>query len=77
MYVAHQTKTAPEETSTDSYYLTNAGYTYHMVGNISSLDLFFRVRNIFDVEARNHVSTVKDIAPQPGRNVILGAQFQL
>jgi iron complex outermembrane receptor protein len=77
MYVAEQSKTAPEESRTDDYFMTNIGYTYHVVGNISSLNLFARVRNIFDVEARNHVSTLKDIAPLPGRNFIVGAQFQL
>lgn len=76
-HVFEQTKTADFETRTDDYTLTNIGYTYHMVGNISSLDLFARVRNIFDVEARSHVSTLKDIAPLPGRNIIVGAQFQL
>lgn len=76
-YVAEQTKTAPVETRTDDYALTNIGYTYHFVGETRSLDLFARVRNIFDVEARNHVSTLKDVAPLPGRNFILGAQFQL
>lgn len=76
-YVSEQTKTAPGETRTEAYAMTNLGYTYHIVGNISSLDLFARVRNIFDVEARNHVSTLKDFAPLPGRNFIIGAQFQL
>ena len=76
-YVAHQTKVAPNETRTKDYILTNIGYTYHMVGAISSLDLFVRVRNIFDVEARSHVSTLKEIAPLPGRNFIVGAQFQI
>jgi iron complex outermembrane receptor protein len=76
-YVAQQTKTAPTETRTADYALTNIGYTYHFVGERSSLDLFARVRNLFDVEARSHVSTLKDIAPLPGRNIIVGAQFQL
>lgn len=76
-YVAHQTKTAPIETRTEDYTLTNIGYTYHFVGETRSLDLFARVRNVFDVEARNHVSTLKDVAPLPGRNFIVGAQFQL
>jgi iron complex outermembrane receptor protein len=75
-YVADQTKTAPNETRTKDYFYTNLGYTYKVVSNLSSLDLFARVRNIFDVEARNHVSTLKDRAPLPGRNLILGAQFQ-
>jgi len=74
--VAHQTKVAPSERRTDDYIHTNVGHTYHMVRNLFSLDLFLRVRNIFDVEARNHVSTLKEIAPLPGRNIIAGAQAQ-
>ena len=76
-YVAHQTFTAPLERRTDDYIHTNVGYSYRFVGNITSMDLFARVRNLFDVEARNHVSTLKEIAPLPGRNLIIGAQFQL
>jgi iron complex outermembrane receptor protein len=76
-YVAHQTKTAPEESSTDSFTLTNIGYAYNVVGDAWALNLFARVRNVFDVEARNHVSFLKEIAPMPGRNFILGAQIQL
>ncbi|WP_408095927.1 TonB-dependent receptor [Peredibacter sp. HCB2-198] len=75
-YVAEQTKTAPNETRTADYTLTNIGYSYNIVGNLTSLNLFARVRNLFDVEARNHVSTLKDIAPLPGRNFIAGAQLQ-
>jgi iron complex outermembrane receptor protein len=75
-YVAHQTKTAPNETRTEDYTLTNLGYTYHILAETSAIDLFFRVRNVFDVEARNHVSTLKEVAPLPGRNFILGAQAQ-
>jgi iron complex outermembrane receptor protein len=33
-----------------------------------------RVNNLFDVEARNHISFVKEIAPLPGRNVFVGVQ---
>ncbi len=77
MYVAHQTKTAPGESRTDDFIMTNIGTSYRIVGNVTSFDLFARVRNIFDVEARSHVSTLKDIAPLPGRNFIVGAQIQL
>ena len=77
MYVSEQTKTAENETRTDDYAMTNIGYTYNIVGNMSSINFFARIRNIFDVEARNHVSTLKDIAPLPGRNLIVGAQFQM
>ena len=76
MYVFRQSEKGPNETYTDDYILTNIGYTYHIVREASSLDLFVRVRNIFDVEARNHVSFLKEEAPLPGRNLIVGAQFQ-
>jgi iron complex outermembrane receptor protein len=76
IYVAHQTKVALGERRTDDYIHTNLGHTYHIVGNLFSVDLFIRVRIIFNVEARNHVSTLKEIAPLPGRNIIAGAQAQ-
>jgi iron complex outermembrane receptor protein len=33
-----------------------------------------RVNNLFDVEGRNHISFVKEIAPLPGRNIFVGLQ---
>jgi iron complex outermembrane receptor protein len=76
-YVAHQTKLAEDETKTDSYTLTNLGYTYEFTSGDHGISFFSRVRNIFDVTARNHVSTLKEIAPLAGRNFILGAQMQI
>jgi iron complex outermembrane receptor protein len=76
-YVAHQTKTADSEKWTDSYFMTNVGTNYNFVGEEKAYSFFFRVRNIFDVEARNHVSLLKQIAPMPGRNFILGVQANL
>lgn len=76
-YVAHQTKTAPSERKTDSYTLTNLGTSYNITSDRSVINVFGRVRNIFDVEARNHVSFLKEIAPLPGRNFIVGVEAQL
>jgi iron complex outermembrane recepter protein len=76
-YVAHQTKTSEFEKSTDSFYQANLGIAYNIVKDSNAISFFGRVRNLFDVEARNHVSFVKEIAPLPGRNFILGAQLQL
>lgn len=76
-YVFEQQNTAQGETKTEDYIFTNIGYTYNLAGNISSLDMFFRVRNLFNVDGRNHVSTLKDIAPLAGRNFILGLEFQI
>jgi iron complex outermembrane receptor protein len=74
-YVFEQSKTAENENATDRYILTNLGTTYTLIKEESKFELFFRIRNIFDVEARNHVSTLKDIAPLAGRNFILGGQI--
>lgn len=73
-YVFKQTVLAPNETQTAAYFLTNFNYSFKLN---STFSFYARVRNIFDVEARNHVSTLKDIAPLPGRNFIAGLQIQL
>ena len=54
-----QNETAPNETSTDEYILTQFGLSYQMIKESSSINIFFRVRNIFDVVARNHISFEK------------------
>ncbi|HXH76234.1 MAG TPA: TonB-dependent receptor [Bacteriovoracaceae bacterium] len=76
-HVTHQTKTSPNERWTDSYTLTNVGYMYNIIKEESNISLFGRVRNLFDVEARSHVSILKEIAPMPGRNLIIGIQAHL
>lgn len=76
-YVFKQTKVAALETNTEDYILTNIGGKYTKQLPSSTLDLFLRVRNIFNEEARNHVSTLKEVAPLPGRNFILGFQWLL
>ncbi|MFA7613173.1 MAG: TonB-dependent receptor [Candidatus Caldatribacteriota bacterium] len=75
-HVTSQTKVSEFEKSTDSYTMTNLGYTYSFVKENYAMNVFARVKNIFDVEARNHVSLLNRIAPMPGRNFIAGVQFQ-
>lgn len=69
-----QTLTAPNESKTDAYTLVNLGLEAPVNVASTELSVFARVNNVFDVEARNHVSVLKDIAPLPGRNFILGMQ---
>jgi len=76
-YVFEQSNISPLETKTDDYFMTNLGYHYRWVTESWSLEAFGRVRNIFDVVGRNHVSTLKDMAPLPGRKFIIGAQLQI
>jgi len=73
-YYFHQTKTAQNEKWTGSYEQMNWGYQYKIQKENYALNLFTRIRNIFDAEVRNHVSMLKSIAPMPGRNIILGIE---
>ena len=74
-YVFEQTKTAENEDASKRYILTNIGTSYSWILSNSKIDFFLRIRNIFDSEARNHVSTLNNRAPLPGRNFILGGQL--
>ncbi|MDH4468913.1 MAG: TonB-dependent receptor [Bacteriovoracaceae bacterium] len=76
-YVFQQTKLAANETKTDDYFLTNVGGQYSIQHTNSKFDVFLRLRNVFDIDARNHVSILKDVAPLPGRNLIVGIQWLL
>ncbi len=73
-HVFMQTKTAPRENATDGYEMLNLGVGHEWAGEETRLHLFARVKNLLDQEARAHTSTVKEIAPLPGRNVVLGAR---
>lgn len=67
-----QDDVSPNELPTNGYTLVNAslGYTFEL--ETVALRAFVRVNNLFDREARNHVSFLKDIAPLPGRGVLAG-----
>lgn len=69
-----QTDLAPNETETPSFNLVNIGTEIPVSFNNSLIELYGRVNNVFNTEARNHVSFLKDIAPFPGRNFIVGAR---
>lgn len=70
--VQSQPRAAPFETETAGYTMLNASAGYrHFLGPVV-LDLLLRGTNLTDVEARNHLSFLKDVAPLPGRNVSLG-----
>lgn len=69
-----QGDTAPNETATDAYTQVNLGVTAPVHWDVTTLTVYGRVNNLFDELARNHNSVLKDIAPLPGRNVIVGLQ---
>jgi iron complex outermembrane receptor protein len=60
------------ELPTDAYTLVNANFIYRLNVAKTALDAFVRVTNILNQEAREHTSPLKDIAPLPGRGVMVG-----
>lgn len=74
MHAAKQDRTAENELPTGSYTLVNALLTYRIRSQTPGLEAFVKVNNLFDEEARLHTSTLKDIAPLPGRGVLLGVR---
>jgi iron complex outermembrane receptor protein len=72
---AAQDRLASFETETDGYTLLNAALGYRLFAGRNVVELFLRGTNLGDVEARNHVSFLKDVAPLPGRDVRLDLRF--
>jgi len=68
-----QDRVAAAELPTDGYTLVNAMVSYRL-GTRPGFEVFLRANNLFDREARNHVSFLKDVAPFPGRTVLAGVR---
>lgn len=72
-----QEDVAELEVPTDGYTLLSLYADYHWdVGEDSSLEVFLRGENLLDEEIRNHVSFLKDFAPEPGRGLTAGVRFE-
>jgi len=67
-YVAEANDLAAFELPTDDYNLVNGFLTWKAPMGAQDVALRFSVLNIFDAEARQHSSFLKDLVPQPGRN---------
>ncbi len=74
--VGGQDRLAASEIATDGFTMVNASLSVRPVPAEPGLKLFLDVRNAGDVEAREHASFLKDIAPMPGRNVRLGLGYR-
>ncbi len=75
--VNEQEDVAELELPTDGYTLLSLYADYHFdVGEDSSLEVFLRGENLLDEEIRNHVSLLKNYAPEPGRGVMVGVRFE-
>lgn len=74
-YNFEQTKTAPNESRTDSFTLLNAGVTYDLIKKSGKYSFFGRFKNILNEVARLHTSTLKEVAPLAGRHIVAGVQY--
>ncbi len=72
--IHRQNDTAPNETGTNGYTLVNTGLEVPFDFGRLTLNFYGRINNVFDAEARSHVSFLKSLAPLPGRNFQVGLQ---
>ncbi|HEY9192806.1 MAG TPA: TonB-dependent receptor [Methyloversatilis sp.] len=70
--VRRQNRVDAGSTPTAGYVLVNAFASYGFTAAGIGWEAWLRGNNLFDTEARNHVSFLKDMAPLPGRSVMAG-----
>lgn len=63
------------ESMTPGYTLVSAAISYELRFGPSTCELFARGENLTNAEARMHASFLKDLAPLPGRGVVLGVRW--
>ncbi|RNC85623.1 MAG: TonB-dependent receptor [Balneola sp.] len=66
---SNQDRTGEFETETDGYVLTNLFSQYRFSSNKLLHTFSLGINNLFDVEYRNHLSRIKELNPEPGRNI--------
>lgn len=69
--VERQGSTAAGERPTPGYLMLNAEIAYKFGSAPNSVEIALRGLNLLDQEARNHVSFLKEVAPLPGRGVMV------
>lgn len=76
-YVTEQNKVSEFELPTDDYGLVNLFATWKAPVEAQPVRISVSVQNLFDTDARQHTSFLKDLVPLPGRNVrfSIGTQF--
>ncbi|WGM32869.1 TonB-dependent receptor [Brevundimonas sp. NIBR11] len=74
-HVGEQDEVAAFELPTDSYTMINLSGSIRPFAD-RNVTVFAEAHNITDEEAREHASFLKDIAPQPGRNLRVGVTYR-
>ncbi|HEX8570973.1 MAG TPA: TonB-dependent receptor [Caulobacteraceae bacterium] len=74
-HVAEQDRVAEFELPTDAYTLVNAFLSYRPAA-LKNVVIYVEGRNLGNVEAREHASFLKELAPLPGRNFRAGVAYR-
>jgi len=74
--VGKQDRVANFELPTDGYTMLNASLVVRPFPNEPDLKVFLDGRNLTNVEAREHASFLKDVAPLPGRSFRMGVGYR-
>ena len=74
-WVKRQAWTALNEDPTSGYTMLNASLSYRLCQGPTHWEIYVRGTNLTDRDARMHTSFVKDVAPLPGRAVLLGVRL--
>jgi iron complex outermembrane receptor protein len=65
------------EQATPGYWIAGLYAAYSFVGMGILHDLSLNIDNIFNVEYANHLSKIRSIMPEPGRNIRLNYKFYI
>ena len=74
-HVGEQDRLADHEPGTDGYTMVNLSGSWRPFAD-KAVAVFAEGHNLTDVEAREHVSFLKDVAPLPGRNFRAGISYR-
>lgn len=74
-HVAGQHRVTAFELPTDGYTMLNGRFEFRP-STADGLTVFASVRNLGDVEAREHTSFLKDVIPLPGRSFRIGTAYR-
>ncbi len=74
LHAAAQERVAANELPTDAYTMVNVVLNYNVQLEKAALNVFLKLSNLLDEDARNHTSFLKDIAPLGARAALLGVR---
>lgn len=76
MRVQGVSRLAAQETATNGYTLVNSELAYKLNSSANSPTVYLQGRNLLNQVVRLHTSYIKDVAPMPGRTLIIGVRGQ-